>query len=153
MEESLEIESSLLTRPSQREAKIKGLAMEVIQQVEEGVMVEETGQQVRMTASNVAGQAIGHEIAHQLVVAEVLVPSPLLALSTPGLVPVETVIQMFVIGTWMINMIEVAMMIEIVMKSGMIAMGAAIDILMTGTLQLETDSRLTGFPLLLTVTL
>lgn len=138
MVENLEIESSLLTRPSQREAKIKGLAMGVILEVEGGVMVEETGQQQgRMTASNVAGLDIGPETVHQLgaeveVVEEVVVHSLLHVLGILGLPPVEIVTQMFAIGTWMTNMIEAVTMTEIVTKSKMIVTGVAIAMLLTG---------------------
>lgn len=101
-------------------------------------MVEETGQRDRMTASNVAGQDIGHEIVHLSEVAEVLAHSLLHVLGMLVLALAETVMQMFVIGIWMINMIEAVLMIEIVMTSGMNAMGPVTDTSMTGTPQLET---------------
>lgn len=154
MVENLETGSSQLTKPSQRELKIQDMVMEVTREVGEGVMVEEIGQQQdKMIASNVADQDIGHETVHQLVVVEVLVHSRLHVPSMVVLLDAGIAMQMIVIGTWMIDMTEVVMVIEIVMTTEMIDMGVVvIDMRMTGIPLLETALLLKGMPLLLSVT-
>lgn len=135
--ESLESESSQLTKRSQKEARIQGMATGVIQQVEGAVMVVEIGQQQGlMIVSNAAVQDTGPGTVHQQVGPEVGVHSHLHlhGLGMAGPVVVGTAIQMIVTDTWMIDTTEVVMVTEIVMTTEMIDMAPVIHMLMTGIL-------------------
>ncbi|KAJ6428900.1 hypothetical protein OIU84_020532 [Salix udensis] len=119
---------------------IQTMATEVAIQLEaEEAMVEETGLLDKMSASSVGVQGIGLEIALQLVaeaVVEVYYPHVLGSeeLGTVGIVLVEIVID-----TWMIAMMEDAMVIGIVLTAETTSMVGVIAMLVTGTQPMGID--------------
>ena len=111
---------------------------EATQLAAEEAMGEETGLLDKMSASSVGVQGIGLEIALQLVPEVAVYYLHVLGLEELEIVGI--VLVEIVIDTWMIAMMEDAMVTGIVLKVET-SMGGVIGMLVTGTLILE-DSKM-----------